>query len=446
MVEIHGPDDADAPCADSDSEETLILDRRKAKGNGAACMAAEPGPASYGEMFGWADYFATKILEKLEEKNIETSKKLRIQLTTSYSGSGMAEVAAACVKQALLKRSFQVEILVRSQTEYESTYQAFLHGHHVYGDLKDRVHKDLWNDLVRLQASIREKAEAKEHEMKSKSKQGKTNRKEIAQAFEREFFDKATALLRDSPEHFKNQTKCTTHKEGDCSAACSWAPCEQDLLQSHEGEVAVWIEIAGNTCCPWSNRGAMRGFLDEENLPAMIWGWSMKHNGYVPDIIINENVLGWPAETFFQSIFKHDIKWMESFCFSPADLGIPMNRPRKYTIVCLSDLVVNPFARQGRAGPIYSFAEIAYRTPVCPGSVFLCAPQEEVAKLTSRMAIARHLPPQRMSGKPWQTLAVMGSGYRERASQFLAEWMGSPSMWTETTLLTWPRMWDGQSP
>ena len=95
MVELHGPDDADAPCADSDSEETLILDRRKAKGNGAACMAAEPGPASYGEMFGWADYFATKILEKLEEKNIETSKKLRIQLTTSYSGSGMAEVAAA---------------------------------------------------------------------------------------------------------------------------------------------------------------------------------------------------------------------------------------------------------------------------------------------------------------------------------------------------------------
>ena len=98
------------------------------------------------------------------------------------------------------------------------------------------------------------------------------------------------------------------------------------------GKDTIWIEVAGNTCTPWSHYGSMKGWLDEASLPALAWGYWLSRT--LPTFIVNECTPAWPSQSFFAGIMPQQYRVMTRNV-SPTDLGIPSRRPRLYSAACL---------------------------------------------------------------------------------------------------------------
>ena len=96
--------------------------------------------------------------------------------------------------------------------------------------------------------------------------------------------------------------------------------------------------------------------------------------------------------------------------FSPIDLGLPVNRSRRYTLVFPSP-----------ASPLYGkvlfnkdfFQPLVFRRLLLKGSVYLKAPQNLVDGLVDQMAEAKGLPP-RPPGHHYGFQAAMPTGERMR--------------------------------
>ena len=97
------------------------------------------------------------------------------------------------------------------------------------------------------------------------------------------------------------------------------------------GDKSLWLEVAGNTCTPFSASGLSLGFLDKNSMASLVWGAWL---GVVqPDAIINECTERWPAQEFFQTWLQQSYS-MGSIKVGPDDFGLPIRRRRLYT--CLS--------------------------------------------------------------------------------------------------------------
>ena len=159
-----------------------------------------------------------------------------------------------------------------------------------------------------------------------------------------------------------------------CGQDCKLRPT---LLDDEE-----WIEIAGNTCTPWSHAGAQLGWLDRESLPALAWGYWLRQN--LPDYILNECTPAWPSLEFFSRILP-DLYRFAKIEVSPEDLGIPSRRPRSYTTAARCT-TTSQLADHGRL-----FMPVVKRHLVMPPTDFFCAPQPVVDMCLQQLLTARGL-------------------------------------------------------
>lgn len=94
----------------------------------------------------------------------------------------------------------------------------------------------------------------------------------------------AVQLLNSSSDKFNSRGPCSI-----CKRQCRW---HNRLAFGDLKGVAkrFWVEVAGNTRAPWSKRGKMRGWLDPDSLPALVWAFGLKHRlglGGPPNVIVN---------------------------------------------------------------------------------------------------------------------------------------------------------------
>lgn len=137
----------------------------------------------------------------------------------------------------------------------------------------------------------------------------------------------------------------------------------------------------------------------------------MKEAG-APDIIVNECTPFWLADDFFAAMYGDDA-YVNSAVYSPTDMGIPMNRPRKCTIV---------IPGEARA-PVFPFSlrllrQVAFRTLCLRGSVFLQDSKEEIKEFLDEMAARRKLVP-RADGRPYPCRQILDPGSGQRLAAFV---------------------------
>ena len=300
----------------------------------------------------------------------------------------MAEISLDCVCSSLAKHNVHVDVVRYSQTEISQACRECLTGQHKFGDLLERLDPSVTQKLERAQDKFASKVAAHPQKL---------------EAMEAKFLEAAAAILDDAIllGKFRQEAFCFR-----CNRDCPWFP-------QVAGE-ELWVEIAGNTCTPWSHRGARKGFLDAAAIPALVWLWSLKYAGG-PHIIVNENVAGFPAEQFFKLAFGDSS--VKSVLYSPADLGIPTHRQRKYSVV-VPDKAKSSFERLNFGYD--ALRKFAFRSLQLRGSVYLQAPKSDVKQFIDDLAASRMLP-RRPEGHTYDCMTVMSSGARVRANQFLSQ-------------------------
>ena len=94
--------------------------------------------------------------------------------------------------------------------------------------------------------------------------------------------------------------------------------------------------------------------------------------------------------------------------FTPTDLGIPIDRSRKY-IIC----VLKQCAFMTRAFSKDEFSRWAFRQLNLKGEVFFQSRERERSEIKAEMAATRLLPAT-LNGKPWRWRALLTPGDNQR--------------------------------
>ena len=158
-------------------------------------------------------------------------------MTTSYSGVGMAENAAAHVTHALDHIGLDVDLQLYSATEANDVCHQFLEAKHVFGDLLERADKKIWQHLRDMQAGILATVTADSNGMRGKRKTAAWT--DACNAF----LSQAAAYLDSQAPAFRPKAYCRR-----CHQHCQWFPdCPPGTL---------WLDIGGNTCAHRSPRVA----------------------------------------------------------------------------------------------------------------------------------------------------------------------------------------------
>ena len=349
------------------------------------------GPRSYTELFEWPLNVAQRAQRMIQDNGWAMRKEIKVVVTTAFSGVGMAEIAAKCVKDALQRIGLHVHLDFYAATDICAICQDLLQSQHVFADLLERADSSVWSHLLELQSGI-----LSEVTEKCKKLSGKAQT-EAWQTANARFFQAATSFLDGQAASFVDRAYCVK-----CDGYCRWVP-DRD-------PGTLWLDCGGNVCTPFSTRGNNKKWLDKANLPLFAWCYSMKHVAQ-PDFILNECVSSMPIN-FFRACFGNTVS-ISPVNFSPTDLGFPVNRPRQYVVLKFSAEAPKIALTKD------TLAEVAFRTLECAGSVLLQASKEDVRKFAQQLAEQRKIFVE--AGDPiYKMKLVMDVADRQRAEAFRA--------------------------
>ena len=353
------------------------------------------GPRSFEELVNNTEFTLPRLVSFVTaisgKSPLEYLNNVTLVVTTSYSGIGTIEWCMLFIQHALATMGCKLNLVLWSATDYACRCRKLLMKHrhpprHVFGDLLDRLPAGILDRLTKLQDSF--------HDQLPAPAAGKKKRTQAAKALGEEFLKQACKLLE---AEAKPDTAATAWCYS-CNKYCKVAP---DVPAN-----GLWIEAGGNTCTPWSTSGSMLGWLDPMSLPALAWGWWMRHAR--PHAILNECVLGWPAATFFKHMLAGLRFTMETVKQNPLSQGIPSARPRSYTFVALGmaeQLVTLSTALDSSTS----------RSLVLDGSVYLRAPEEVQLEYKQARLQKRHINLDRAAilRLPWSSLLPFGARCRQ---------------------------------
>ena len=232
------------------------------------------GPHDLNSCLGWADRYC----QSLSDYDINHSTKLlqeftetvgeQIVVTTSYSGIGSAENALASLVDAVQKHHHrrglpldQHPVVFYSVTEKMPAALKLLDSHgpqtkalHRFGDILHRVPEA----VLQTCRVINDEKLAKGKSLDAAFTAGKISKEDLVQqkhAAGRELVEELSNVL----EHcdFLERAWCL-----ECKAFCPLSPRASPQCTS-----ALWIEISGSTCCPFSSMGPCGQWLDAATLP-----------------------------------------------------------------------------------------------------------------------------------------------------------------------------------
>ena len=189
------------------------------------------------------------------------------------------------------------------------------------------------------------------------------------------------------------QHRCAKH-----NMDCQGAP---DLFPGQ-----VHIEISGTVCVGFSSMGSLWGWLDNASIPFVSWSWKMRTMR--PAVIIHECVRGFDAETLSQALNAEDMLYVvETAVFDATDLGLPVRRPRRYSVCWRQD------TSRSRLYSEAELAKVAFKAIQDDASVFLVATSAELEMIKAEMIEQAQLEPD-YHGRPWSWRAVLPAGDHRR--------------------------------
>lgn len=258
-----------------------------------------------------------------------------VYITTSYSGIGTAEAAVAEANAQLRAiratrgghEAAQVQTQMYAAAECDNQciqalkmHKAQSRARHIFVDITDRIPARLRADLLRDVKRFRRKVEV--HERLTRRIRGRRAAEQARAKWVAElghqFLQRAKKALSELDWTECGQSWCVAHGK-----MCPLAPAA--------GPRDVWIEIAGSTCVAWSTMGSRWGWLDVSSIACLVWASWVAHAQ--PDCVVHENVRSFDWNFFNDWDAVKDKFWAASSCHSPVDQGIPVNRPRRYTIL-----------------------------------------------------------------------------------------------------------------
>ena len=305
------------------------------------------GPESFEQLFSWPERFCKKVVDCNEGwkmlRNLRTCTG--ILLTTSFSGVGSAEVAAAMVAQQL--RSMGIwhgeALQVYSSCEIDVPCQGVLLSHtapcrpkHVFTDIQHILPHDMEQELKQLSRSLRKQLS----DMQFGSSQ---QRQDAVKTLAEHFHRRAELALQDVI--VQTQAYCAVHRRP-CPCKPK-APVPGTLLR---------VEVAGSPCVAFCKGayGSQEGFLHETSVCFTAWVAKVRQD--LPDIVLHECVPGFPPEILDRYLNagcapEDRLYAVQSIVWNVLDEGFPVSRERRYT-VCVKTKYVPPIFTRMMSCPL----------------------------------------------------------------------------------------------
>ena len=333
------------------------------------------------------------------KSEVEELSKSAFILTSCYSGTGAAEMAAhalmRCVNE-LVRGNGQV--ICHAACDKAAASQEALLGHvgmdtsfygshnihhsgplHVFRNVMERLPADTRQEIVVIEEEIFKRHES----LQARCQEGlisTTELKHEQQHLAVELVNSLKHLLADV--EYLEEAYCIRHQK--------MCPVNPRSVAGQEN--MLWVEVAGTTCCPFSAMGAGLEWLDRATAPCLVWAFSTLF--YLPDLILHECTPRFSEGTLLDILEDvgdagHSVHAratpdgqqlryrMESAIFSPCDLGVPSQRKRKY-----SAFFLHPFI----GPPAVPFLTQFGRDLVLDASIYLIASPEQIEAEHRNMA------------------------------------------------------------
>ena len=237
-------------------------------------------------------------------------------LTEVYGGTATGGSTFRMLCECLSARGISLQVRHYSCTDIDPLCRDFQAHHrsppeHQFGNLCDRVNSEVVIHLCAIQENFRTQAD----QVIAQRSEGKSQREVYSEIGDR-FFEEACSFLDGVEVDPDVECWCFVHNR----------PCR---VRPDVPPGAVWLEIGGNTCTPWTTSGKHLGYLDPASIPSLIWGYTVK--SHRPVHVVNECVRLWPALQFWQRILQDTFYRIVSDLHNPYQFGFPANRCRRLT-------------------------------------------------------------------------------------------------------------------
>ena len=202
-----------------------------------------------------------------------------------------------------------------------------------------------------------------------------------------------------------------TKMKSSFSAASATAYChrcdQQCPVAPEVGKNEFVFEIISPTCTPWSLRGSQLGWLDEANLPLLMWPWELQARPChlwllecTPTIDLD----------YIREVAGATYK-VEPAIFRPHEIGHPVGGGRMYAKGSHLEWMPSKHAYSREV-----MQECIFRPCLYDGHAFLLATRDEVKKFGDVIAARRGFPPcPRTRGYPVRDLLPSGGKDRLQA-------------------------------
>ena len=336
-------------------------------------------------------------------------------VTSSFSGVGTGELAIRAVFEVLDSRvgssiSTSKPPYMWAACDSNADCRDVLHNHdpktksaNVFGDLCEALPASWMSAFKQELAQRRARVNAAEDA---------AERRQVLSSESKAFLERAMQLLKDNP--FPAARRCWCHK---CQRQCRRFP-----WMSGDALNMLLLEVAGSICVGFSPMGKMYQFLDDSVIPFFAWVWMMR--SVQPHVICHEcvpkfdpEVLDWCLNYGFEEPQYH----LESLVFNARDLGIPVERLRRYTLCFRIAQTLNHDTGFSDG----TFGTVAFRELSTTGNVFFCADEQLLAAERQAMAARMFLPPQDSSGNPWPWTALLTEGEYHRLKKYKRLWLNA---------------------
>jgi site-specific DNA-cytosine methylase len=271
------------------------------------------------------------------------------------------------------------------------------------GDILERLSPKEYADLQEMCKNEKAAFAKEEKKMRARmGKPGKMMKGALSRTHGRNFLDKAWAYLKTG--------------EPPRTSFCHACDKECPLHPPPEARAAKrYINIAGNTCVPWSLMGSREGWLHECTLVFLAWVRDIA--AAEPQCIIQECTPSFDTEAFAALI--GDKYLVKSIVFSPLDLGIPTRRTRQYSLCIRKDMLVFKVDWS-----IETMREIVWRTVACNARIYFRAPDCLKVPALDEMAAKRHLPSLASAqGRNIPASNILAKGDRSRLQAYINAWV-----------------------
>ena len=308
-------------CVLPDASDSRSCRKRKRARN---AQVEKPGPRSFSEMLDWPSQMRRDICRApgmLEVVQAKLSKPL--VLTTHYSGLGTAELALFMVEAGIRGDSDGAftNVYLYSACESDPVARKMLMTHagedfrpdHVFGDILSRVPMDQLAVLKEVEAGCLASAEGvmKDPSLSSPDKT------QLKDKYGQRMLTQFIEIL--SQCQFAERDFCHVHNQ-----LCPLRPGMAVRGGAEHGDVA------GTTCVAWSSMRSSDSttgkWLHKSTLPCLVWLFWIKTTS--PSWYLHECVTRFDVEFLMQELLQY---MTVSFVFSPHQLGLPVNRHRRYT-------------------------------------------------------------------------------------------------------------------